>query len=103
MAGHTKDLNVATFEPGIAKAPFALFSKFTAMGAAAAGSEAFAARIVETLRVIGALYRGGVTIVPGSDTGLIGYGLHRELELYVQAGMTPPTRFSRRPSSPPAP
>ncbi len=30
-----------------------------------------------------------MTIVPGSDTGLIGYGLIRELELYVQAGMTP--------------
>ena len=30
-----------------------------------------------------------MTIVPGSDTDLIGYGLDRELELYVQAGMTP--------------
>ncbi|HEX3569894.1 MAG TPA: amidohydrolase family protein, partial [Acidobacteriaceae bacterium] len=39
--------------------------------------------------VIGALYRAGVPIVAGSDTGLIGYGLDRELELYVQAGMTP--------------
>jgi imidazolonepropionase-like amidohydrolase len=27
--------------------------------------------------------------VPGIDTGLVGYGLIRELELYVQAGMTP--------------
>jgi imidazolonepropionase-like amidohydrolase len=41
------------------------------------------------LKVVGALYRGGVTIVPGSDTGLLGYGLDRELELYVQAGMSP--------------
>src|SRR5262249_6931593 len=30
-----------------------------------------------------------IAIVPGSDTGLVGHGLHRELELYVQAGMTP--------------
>ena len=89
MAGHTKDLDVASFEPGIAKAPYALFSKFTGMGAAAAGSAAFQTRMAETLKTIGALYRGGVTLVPGSDTGLIGYGLHRELELYVQAGMTP--------------
>ena len=28
-------------------------------------------------------------IVAGSDTGLIGYGVDRELELYVQAGLTP--------------
>ena len=28
-------------------------------------------------------------IVAGLDTGLVGYGLHREIELYVAAGMTP--------------
>jgi imidazolonepropionase-like amidohydrolase len=43
----------------------------------------------QNLAVIGALHRAGIAIVPGSDTGLVGYGLHRELELYVQAGMTP--------------
>jgi imidazolonepropionase-like amidohydrolase len=47
------------------------------------------ARTDQTLAVIGALHKGGVTIVPGSDTGLVGYGLIRELELYVKAGMTP--------------
>ena len=40
-------------------------------------------------KVVKALHEAGVTIVPGSDTGLIGYGLDRELELYVEAGMTP--------------
>ncbi len=40
-------------------------------------------------KVVHALFEAGVPIVPGSDTGLIGYGLDRELELYVQAGMTP--------------
>src|SRR5205807_2214924 len=39
--------------------------------------------------IIGALHKAGIPIVAGSDTGLIGYGLHRELELYVQSGMTP--------------
>jgi imidazolonepropionase-like amidohydrolase len=43
----------------------------------------------QNLAVIGALHRAGIPIVAGSDTGLVGYGLHRELELYVQAGMTP--------------
>jgi imidazolonepropionase-like amidohydrolase len=45
--------------------------------------------MAETERVIGALHKAGVPIVAGSDTGLLGYGLHRELELYVKAGMTP--------------
>jgi imidazolonepropionase-like amidohydrolase len=46
-------------------------------------------RTAESLAAIGALHKAGVIIVPGSDTGLVGYGLLRELELYVQAGMTP--------------
>ena len=45
--------------------------------------------LAQTEAAIGALFKGGVTIVPGSDTGLVGYGLQRELEIYVEAGMTP--------------
>ncbi|HLX46110.1 MAG TPA: amidohydrolase family protein [Bryobacteraceae bacterium] len=89
MAGHTKDVEVPSFEPGIATAPYTLSSKFINMGAAATDSERFHARMQETVAVIRALHGAGITIVPGSDTGLVGYGLLRELELYVQAGMTP--------------
>jgi imidazolonepropionase-like amidohydrolase len=52
-------------------------------------AEQMHARTAQTLAVIGALHKAGVIIVPGSDTGLVGYGLHRELEIYVEAGMTP--------------
>jgi imidazolonepropionase-like amidohydrolase len=55
----------------------------------AADEAKFNERMKTNLEVVGALYRAGVPIVPGSDTGLLGYGLDRELELYVQAGMTP--------------
>jgi len=89
MAGHTKDIEVSSFEPGIAKAPYTLASKFMSLGAPATGSVAFQARLAENLAVIGALHKAGVAIVAGSDTGLPGYGLHREMELYVKAGMTP--------------
>ncbi len=37
---------------------------------------------------VGRLYRAGVPIVAGTD-GLAGFTLQRELELYVQAGLTP--------------
>jgi len=89
MAGHTRDLDVSSFEPGIAKAPYTLASKFISLGGPATGSAAFQARISENVAVIGALHRAGIPIVAGSDTGLLGYGLHREMELYVKAGMTP--------------
>src|SRR5690349_22321992 len=54
-----------------------------------ASADQMHARLMQNLAVIGALHKAGVPIVPGSDTGLVGYGLHREIELYVQAGMTP--------------
>jgi imidazolonepropionase-like amidohydrolase len=88
MAGHSREVDVASFEPGIGKAPFVLDVKFRGMGGNTTEQQ-MRARTAQTLAVIGALHKAGVIIVPGSDTGLVGYGLHRELELYVQAGMTP--------------
>ncbi|HVR98744.1 MAG TPA: amidohydrolase family protein [Thermoanaerobaculia bacterium] len=41
------------------------------------------------LRMVRALYDTGVTIVAGTDT-MPGFGLHRELELYVEAGLPAP-------------
>jgi len=89
MAGQPKNVDVASFEPGIKAAPYTLSSKFRALGVPAADEVRFHERMKTNLEVVGALYRAGVTIVPGSDTGLLGYGLDRELELYVQAGMSP--------------
>src|SRR5580692_4777028 len=88
MSGHLKEVDVASFEPGIANAPFTLEFKFRAMGGNTT-AEQMRTRTAQTVAAIGALHKAGVTIVPGSDTGLVGYGLLRELELYVQAGMTP--------------
>lgn len=89
MAGHSKDMDVVTFEPGILKAPYTLSTKYIAMGVPATDSTRVHARNAENLLVIGALHKAGVPIVAGSDTGLVGYGLDREIELYVQAGMSP--------------
>ncbi len=88
MAGHSKQVDVGTFEPGILKSPFVLDAKFRGMGGNG-GADQMHDRTAQSLAVIGALHRAGVIIVPGSDTGLVGYGLHREIELYVEAGMTP--------------
>jgi imidazolonepropionase-like amidohydrolase len=88
MAGHSREVEVAGFEPGIDNAPLVLNAKFRGMGGDITAQQQ-RARLEQNLAVIGALHKAGVPIVPGSDTGLVGYGLHREIELYVQAGMTP--------------
>ena len=89
MAGHAKSIDVASFEPGINAAPYTLAGKFRAIGVPAADEAKFRERMATSRTVIRALHEAGVPIVAGSDTGLVGYGLDRELELYVEAGMTP--------------
>ena len=37
---------------------------------------------------VGRLHQAGITVLPGTDS-IAGFTLHRELELYVKAGMTP--------------
>ena len=41
------------------------------------------------LNLIKVLYDKGITLVAGTDMGFPGYSLPRELELYVQSGLTP--------------
>jgi hypothetical protein len=48
--------------------------------------ERYAASADALLAMIGALHRAGVRLVAGTD-GLAGFTLHRELELYVAAGI----------------
>ncbi len=88
MAGHPKTVHAASFEPGLDAAPFTLSSKFEALGGPIEEAR-FHERMQANGKVIDALYEAGVPIVAGSDTGLIGYGIDRELELYVQAGLPP--------------
>jgi imidazolonepropionase-like amidohydrolase len=88
MAGHPKTVSAAAFEPGLEAAPFVLASKFEALGGPV-DADRYRERMAANGRVIKALYDAGVPIVAGSDTGLIGYGIDRELELYVAAGLPP--------------
>jgi imidazolonepropionase-like amidohydrolase len=89
MAGHPRSLSTASLEPGVSAAPFPLAWRYNNIGIAGMDETKFHERMSANLKVIGALFQAGVPIVAGSDTNLIGYGLDRELELYVQAGMTP--------------
>jgi len=49
----------------------------------------YRASFAKVLELVRALYDNGITIVPGTDA-LAGFALHRELELYVQAGIPAP-------------
>jgi imidazolonepropionase-like amidohydrolase len=82
LLGHAKGIDISSFEPGFAKAPYTL----RAMIGSAFG-EGRSNR--SQLDLVRALYQAGVPIVAGTDKAVPAHSLHRELELYVQAGLTP--------------
>ena len=80
---------IASFEPGMAKAAPELLVQLNKKGESEAPAEALAMVMDALLKLVGGLHRAGVRIVAGTDVGVPGHTLHRELELYVKAGLTP--------------
>lgn len=83
------NMPIETFEPGVLKVPAELKVQINKKGEAAEQAEGLRMVLDVLLKVTGALHRAGVRIVAGTDVGVPGHTLYRELELYVKAGMTP--------------
>lgn len=83
------NIPIETFEPGMAKVAPELVEQINKKGAPPEQAPAIRLAIATLLRIIGALHRAGIPIVAGTDVGVPGHTLHRELELYVKAGLTP--------------
>jgi len=76
-------------EPGIGHVPLQLREALDsppATGDKAAVADARRQTMMATLHL---LHAAGIPIVAGTDQAVPGYSLHRELELYVEAGFTP--------------
>lgn len=80
---------IQTFEPGLMKVPAELTAQINKKGESADQAEGLRMVLDVLLKITGALHRAGVPIVAGTDVGVPGHTLHRELELYVRAGLTP--------------
>jgi imidazolonepropionase-like amidohydrolase len=79
---------LARREPGLAKMPRELRGSYG--GGMDPDDVAMNARIFQTyVAAVREMHRRGVVIVAGTDIGVPGHSLPRELELYVQAGFTP--------------
>jgi imidazolonepropionase-like amidohydrolase len=79
----------ASFEPGVNKVPVELAEQLTDVEPPSENS-ALGEKIFEKdIAIVGALHKAGIPIVAGTDQGVPGHSLHREIELYVQAGFTP--------------
>jgi hypothetical protein len=89
LLGHAAGTPLAAFQPGAPKIPPPLFRLFSNAGTAGIDSAAARTRLERGLRIVKALHDAGVPVVAGTDEGVPGHSVHREIELYVEAGFTP--------------
>jgi imidazolonepropionase-like amidohydrolase len=92
LLGRPRDVRAEAIEPGMAHAPYPLAANYRSVlnnprPAAPAGSPATPTPARPSILKV--LHDKGVPIVAGTDGALPGYSLLREVELYVQAGLTP--------------
>jgi imidazolonepropionase-like amidohydrolase len=79
----------ASIEPGVVKVAPELQAILTDVGPPSPNAGLNEKVFAKELAVVGALHKAGVPIVAGTDQTVPGHSLHREIELYVQAGFTP--------------
>jgi imidazolonepropionase-like amidohydrolase len=79
----------SSFEPGVNKIAPELAEQLTDVGPPTERSEKNEKVFEKELAIVGALHRAGIPVVAGTDQTVPGHSLHREIELYVQAGFTP--------------
>ena len=89
MGQRTGRKPLASFEPGVAKVAPALSSQLRNVGPGSARADLGEAIFAAGMKAVAALHRAGVPIVVGTDQTVPGPSVHREMELYVEAGLTP--------------
>jgi hypothetical protein len=89
MFSRNKKTPITTFEPGFAHVPREYAEHMNNIGVEPASEKFWSAMIERFIAIVGALHKAGVTIVAGTDVVVPGHSLHRELELFVEAGFTP--------------
>jgi imidazolonepropionase-like amidohydrolase len=79
----------ASIEPGVLKVAPELQAILADVGPPSPHADISEKVFAKEVTVVGALHKAGVPIVAGTDQTVPGHSLHREIELYVQAGFTP--------------
>ncbi|MGC4104118.1 amidohydrolase family protein [Ferruginibacter sp.] len=89
MVFRSTDDNLLEWEPNYYNLPLPLQSLFNTMGMPADQAQKSRPVYEGMLNLVKVLHDKGITFVAGTDMGFPGYSVARELELYVQAGLTP--------------
>jgi imidazolonepropionase-like amidohydrolase len=86
---HSGSEPLATIEPGVLKVPPEMREQLNSGGVSSKLAPLAQQIRQNSLDLLGALHQAGVPIVAGTDQGVPGYSLYREIELYALAGFTP--------------
>ncbi len=86
---HSTAEPVSELIPGVINLPPVLAQRVNAMGIATVDTATAHARMRQTLGVLRALHDAGVPLVAGTDEGVPGLSVYREVELYALAGIPP--------------
>jgi imidazolonepropionase-like amidohydrolase len=89
LLGHSTAQPVESFQPGVDDLPPVLAQRIRAMGVRTIDTATAHARLARTLGIIRELHDAGVPVVAGTDEGVPGFSVSREMELYQAAGFTP--------------
>ncbi len=81
--------DIKIMEPNYFNLPLPLQQLFTNMGEPAEAAKKNLPKYQSMKTLVKTLYDNGIPVVAGTDMGFPGYSLPRELELYVEAGLTP--------------
>ena len=81
--------SITRMEPAYYTLPEPLQVLFVNMGMPPANAEKFKPMFRDMEKIVKVLHDKGVTLVAGTDMGFPGFSVDRELELYVEAGLTP--------------
>lgn len=89
IAYRSLDDSITRIEPNYHTLPPVIQALYVNSGLPAKRAAFYRPLFLSWLSIVKALQENGIPIVAGTDETIPGYSLYRELELYVQAGLTP--------------
>jgi Amidohydrolase family len=82
--------SITVIEPNFASLPAPMKPLFLNTGISPAEATEYGNQVMKNFKnTVNAMYKDSIIMVAGTDMGFPGYSLDRELELYVESGLTP--------------
>jgi imidazolonepropionase-like amidohydrolase len=89
LLGRSAQTPIESFQPGITRVPPPLRRLLEGANGGSVTPEQAHARLERQLAIVKGLYDASIPFVAGTDKGVPGASVQREIELYVRAGLTP--------------